>query len=160
VSACRTVDAVIVATSDRDDDDTLAKVAEKAGYDQGLGTVITLVQPGDAADKAGIQTNDILIAVNGERTPSVDVTRSLIGNREPGGEKLDHVDLADDAPDLLVFDHDRYILLIKHPLHPGERIIQRHLTLQGFRGLQHGVLRRACPGNQRLQQIGLVNHED
>jgi serine protease Do len=64
--------------------DLNVQVAEKAGYDQGLGTVITLVQAGDAADKAGIQMNDILMAVNGERTPSVDVTRSLIGNREPG----------------------------------------------------------------------------
>jgi serine protease Do len=60
------------------------EVAERQGYELGLGTVITLVQEEQAAANAGIRTNDILVAVNGERTPSVDVTRSLIGNREPG----------------------------------------------------------------------------
>ncbi|MFG0256806.1 MAG: trypsin-like peptidase domain-containing protein [Phycisphaerales bacterium JB043] len=64
--------------------DLNVQVAEQNGFDQGLGTVITSVTDESAAARAGIRNNDILVAVNGERTPSVDVTRSLIGNREPG----------------------------------------------------------------------------
>jgi len=58
--------------------------AEAAGFNEGGGVVIENVSPGTPADEAGLNANDIVIEVNGRRSPRVHVMQSLIGNRQPG----------------------------------------------------------------------------
>lgn len=60
------------------------RLADSLGLDKNRGELITSVQPGGAAERAGLRTNDVVMTVNGrEVTP--DTTLSyLVANLKPG----------------------------------------------------------------------------
>ncbi len=60
------------------------EAAEAAGFSERGGVVITGFQAGTPAEASGLETMDIITAVNGDPTPNLTVLRSVISNREPG----------------------------------------------------------------------------
>ncbi|MEQ9617307.1 MAG: trypsin-like peptidase domain-containing protein [Phycisphaerales bacterium] len=54
------------------------------GYEDGAGVFVSGVPEGQPASRSGIRVNDIIIAVDGQRTPTVPVLRSAISLQEPG----------------------------------------------------------------------------
>ncbi len=64
----------------RMDDGTLRNM----GYEFGSGVYVSAVMPGLAADLGGVELGDIITRVNGEKTPTIAVLRSVIGNKPPG----------------------------------------------------------------------------
>jgi len=72
----------------------------KAGgllQDPGTGFRIGHVQPGSAAEKAGIRTGDIILKFNGEKVTNFDALRELIGKNK-AGEAVDLNLLRNDEP--------------------------------------------------------------
>ncbi len=51
---------------------------------QPAGSGIAAVNPGGAADKAGLQTGDVITAVNGTPTPTVQALSAVLANLQPG----------------------------------------------------------------------------
>jgi|HubBroStandDraft_3_1064219.scaffolds.fasta_scaffold47758_2 putative serine protease PepD len=72
-----------VTNSDRA---SLGITAQTAANEQGQdgGVAIVGVQPGGAAAKAGLKPGDIIIAVNGQSTPSLQVLESAVAMLKPG----------------------------------------------------------------------------
>ncbi|MBI4757353.1 MAG: DegQ family serine endoprotease [Betaproteobacteria bacterium] len=60
------------------------ELAETFGLDKAAGALVAAVEPGSPAEKAGIQSGDIILAVNGTRVDdAVDLPR-VIGGMRPG----------------------------------------------------------------------------
>jgi len=57
--------------------------AERRGF-RGDGVLVSQVQPNLPAARSGLQAYDIIVDIDGQKTPSLAVLRSLIGNRPPG----------------------------------------------------------------------------
>lgn len=73
-------------------------VADYLGLEEGVGMIVREIQPGSAAERAGLEAKDILVAVNGQPVTSADVVATRInqtpGNQVPmtlirGGEQID-----------------------------------------------------------------------
>lgn len=60
--------------------------ASKMGVDQGPGVVVYEVQPGSAADRAGIRKGDVITALNGTPINDPNSFRNLIAASPPGSE--------------------------------------------------------------------------
>ena len=60
--------------------------ASKLGVDQGPGVVVYQVQPGSAADRAGLRRGDIITALNGTAVNDQNSFRNLIAGTAPGSE--------------------------------------------------------------------------
>jgi Do/DeqQ family serine protease len=60
--------------------------ASKMGVDQGPGVVVYQVQPGSAADKAGLRKGDVITALNGTPVNDPNSFRNLIAGSPPGTE--------------------------------------------------------------------------
>jgi len=60
-----------------------ASAARTIGYDLGPAVTITGIEDGLAADRAGLEPGDIIMAVNGNRTPTLPVLRAAISNSSP-----------------------------------------------------------------------------
>lgn len=60
------------------------EVAERAGFRDGTGVIVTGVQEGQPADVAGLHEEDIITHINGERMPRMAILRSTISNMRPG----------------------------------------------------------------------------
>ena len=50
------------------------------------GILITSVTPGSSADRGGIKTDDVMLAINGQPTDSVTQTLDFIAETKPGSE--------------------------------------------------------------------------
>jgi len=59
--------------------DLTPDIAEALGTRAAAGAVVTQVDPGTAADKAGVKAGDVIVAVNGEAVRSASVLRNKIG---------------------------------------------------------------------------------
>ena len=64
-----------------------AGLAKGAGLSDTLGALVTAVQPGGAADKAGVQVGDVIRAVNGQNIKLSSDLPPLVG-RLPAGSKV------------------------------------------------------------------------
>ena len=60
--------------------------ASKMGVDQGPGVVVYEVQPGSAADRAGLRKGDVITALNGTSINDPNSFRNLIAASPPGSE--------------------------------------------------------------------------
>lgn len=60
--------------------------ASKMGIDQGSGVVVYEVQPGGAADRAGLRKGDVITALNGTSINDPNSFRNLIAASPPGSE--------------------------------------------------------------------------
>lgn len=60
--------------------------ASKLGVDQGPGVVVYQVQPGSAADRAGLRRGDIITALNGTAVNDPNSFRNIIAGTAPGSE--------------------------------------------------------------------------
>ena len=60
--------------------------ASKLGADQGPGVVVYQVQPGSAADRAGLRRGDIITALNGTAVSDPNTFRNIIAGSAPGTE--------------------------------------------------------------------------
>ena len=60
--------------------------ASKLGVDQGPGVVVYQVQPGSAADRAGIRRGDVITTLNGTAVNDQNSFRNLIAGTAPGSE--------------------------------------------------------------------------
>jgi len=60
--------------------------ASKLGVDQGPGVVVYQVQPGSAADRAGLRRGDIITALNGTAVNDQNSFRNMIAGTAPGSE--------------------------------------------------------------------------
>jgi len=60
--------------------------ASKLGVDQGPGVVVYQVQPGSAADRAGLRRGDIITALNGTAVNDQNSFRNTIAGAAPGSE--------------------------------------------------------------------------
>ncbi len=84
------VGVVGVATRKPNRGDTPAPINPNSGYlgiglEEGDGGVkITLVSPDLAADKAGVKVNDVILSVNGTRTPEPEALQSVVQKLKPG----------------------------------------------------------------------------
>lgn len=64
--------------------DLNAQLAESFGLDRPRGALVSMVTPGDPADKAGIKPGDVILAVNGQPIDRYGEVSSLISNMRPG----------------------------------------------------------------------------
>ncbi|MCB9846215.1 MAG: trypsin-like peptidase domain-containing protein [Phycisphaeraceae bacterium] len=53
---------------------------------RGTGVLVDSVQPGGPAEQAGLRANDVIVRIDGERTPSVPVLQSVVASKRPGQE--------------------------------------------------------------------------
>jgi S1-C subfamily serine protease len=60
--------------------------ASKLGVEQGPGVVVYQVQPGSAADRAGLRRGDIITALNGTAVNDQNSFRNMIAGTAPGSE--------------------------------------------------------------------------
>lgn len=60
--------------------------ASKLGVDQGPGVMVYQVQPGSAADRAGLRRGDIITALNGTAVNDQNSFRNIIAGTAPGSE--------------------------------------------------------------------------
>jgi len=60
--------------------------ASKMGIDRGPGVVVYEVQPGSAADRAGLRKGDVITALNGTSINDPNAFRNLIAASPPGSE--------------------------------------------------------------------------
>jgi len=60
--------------------------ASKLGVEQGPGVVVYQVQPGSAADRAGIRRGDVITALNGTAVNDQNSFRNVIAGTAPGSE--------------------------------------------------------------------------
>jgi Do/DeqQ family serine protease len=67
-------------------DSLTAETAELYGLDGTAGALVAAVTPGSAAEKAGIQINDVIVSVNGQRVRDAGSLKNAIGLRRPGDE--------------------------------------------------------------------------
>jgi putative serine protease PepD len=51
---------------------------------QPIGVIVTQVQPGGAADKAGIKVGDVITQVNGQPTPTLSALQQVLAGLKPG----------------------------------------------------------------------------
>jgi len=61
-----------------------SEIAEWFGLKEGAGILVSLVQPDSAAEKAGIETNDIIVSLNGAPVGDINEFRSRISITAPG----------------------------------------------------------------------------
>jgi serine protease Do len=59
-------------------------LAEQLGLDEPAGVVITSVQPGSAADEAGLRPRDVIVEVGREPVQDVDDLRAKLAESEKG----------------------------------------------------------------------------
>jgi len=67
------------------------EAAEAQGFRERGGVVITGFQGGTPAESSGLESNDIITAINDAPTPNLTVLRSAISNRKPGDTIRVHV---------------------------------------------------------------------
>jgi serine protease Do len=60
--------------------------ASKMGIDEGPGIVVFQVQPGSAADRAGLRKGDVITALNGTQIADPNTFRNLVAGTAPGTE--------------------------------------------------------------------------
>src|SRR5258705_4254689 len=58
--------------------------ASKLGVDQGQGVVIYQVQPGSAAERAGLRKGDVITSLNGTAVSDPNTFRNQIASSPPG----------------------------------------------------------------------------
>jgi S1-C subfamily serine protease len=75
-------------------------VLDNSGQPQGVGVVD--VVPGGPADKAGIQPGDIILSVNGEKTPTAEALGAVLAKLKPGQEVPVRVQRGGEQQDLQV----------------------------------------------------------
>jgi Do/DeqQ family serine protease len=63
-----------------------ADLAQNFGYDKRNGAFVNEVQPGSAADKAGIKSGDIITSVNGKDVTSFGQLRALVATQRAGSK--------------------------------------------------------------------------
>jgi len=63
-----------------------SEVAAKMGINEGKGVVVLQVQPGSAAERAGIKKGDVITALNGAEVTDPNVFRNAIASTAPGAE--------------------------------------------------------------------------
>ena len=68
--------------------DLSKELAESFGLSTQDGIVVTQVEPGSSAEQAGVQSQDIIVAVNGESMKSVGPFRNTIALISPGEKTL------------------------------------------------------------------------
>ena len=59
-------------------------IAEALGIEEGIGELVQGVQPGEAAEDAGLQAGDVVIAVNGQDVTPDNTLSRIVANIEPG----------------------------------------------------------------------------
>ena len=59
-------------------------IAEALGIEEGVGELVQGVQPGEAAEGAGLQPGDVVVAVNGEDVTPDNTLSRIVANIEPG----------------------------------------------------------------------------
>jgi S1-C subfamily serine protease len=64
--------------------DVSPEVAEEFGLDASRGAVVDSVQDGSGADEAGLQSGDIIVAVDGDELATMAELVALVRVREPG----------------------------------------------------------------------------
>jgi serine protease Do len=64
--------------------DVTDDLAEGLGVPRGGGTIVSRVEPGEAADKAGIKQGDVIVAVSGKPVTPEQPLSYLIANTKPG----------------------------------------------------------------------------
>lgn len=57
--------------------------AAELGAFEGSGVLLSRVQPGQPAARAGLRTGDIIVSINGRDTPTTDVLRGVVSVQEP-----------------------------------------------------------------------------
>ncbi|HTX23126.1 MAG TPA: DegQ family serine endoprotease [Steroidobacteraceae bacterium] len=66
--------------------DVNAQLAESFGLDRPRGALVSSVEPGGPADKAGIKPGDVILAVNGQTIERYGELSSRISNTKPGSD--------------------------------------------------------------------------
>ncbi|WP_420807535.1 Do family serine endopeptidase [Aurantiacibacter odishensis] len=59
-------------------------IAEALGIDEGVGELVQGVQPGEAAESAGLQPGDVVISVNGQEVTPDNTLSRIVANIAPG----------------------------------------------------------------------------
>ena len=66
--------------------DVTPPIAEAMGINPAGGAVISKVTPGSPAEKAGLQTGDVIVALDGDAVRTSSQLRNVIGSRQPGSK--------------------------------------------------------------------------
>ncbi|MBO9712340.1 Do family serine endopeptidase [Sphingomonas sp.] len=64
--------------------DVTDDIADALGVPKGRGTLVSRVEPGEAADKAGVKQGDVIVAVNGKDVTPDQTLSYLVANVTPG----------------------------------------------------------------------------
>jgi len=119
------------------------------GLPAAVGVLVTHVERGLAADKAGLKVNDVIMGVDGGPTPSTAVLRSLIGHKPAG--------------DLIELDILRSGERITVPVTLGAAIMNAAGQLEPIadarlRAIEDGAMRPA-EVEQALERFGMLSLE-
>ena len=63
-----------------------SELAEALGYESSKGAFVSQVVPDSAADKAGLQAGDIIVAINGKRIDTFSELRAKVATLGAGKE--------------------------------------------------------------------------
>ncbi|TVQ31074.1 MAG: PDZ domain-containing protein [Phycisphaeraceae bacterium] len=119
------------------------------GLPAAVGVLVTHIERGLAADRAGIQVNDVIMGVDGVATPSTAVLRSLIGHK-PAGDLIE-LDILRDGERVTI------------PVTLGAAIINAAGQLEPIadarlRAIEDGMMRPA-EVEQALERFGVLSLE-
>jgi serine protease Do len=66
--------------------DVDAETADLLGLKEAAGAVVSMVESGSPADKAGLKVHDVLLAIDGKKIQSYDVFRNEVAKLSPGSK--------------------------------------------------------------------------
>lgn len=138
---------------------------------RGGGVLVTGLVEGQPAARAGLQTGDIIIAVNGERVPDNAVLRAKIGSTRPGTTVMlrvvrgreggfDELDIPVEIGSAIVSARNE-LIAVPEGQEPGEILAREQADIERVKDALGALARAGIPDvNVRSGEVTLMVRED